>query len=109
MIKSKIISTLFRVVILASIVLIVLFSSSIYLNKKIIIYEIQLEKIDKLASKLRILERNSTNLSKAILLTGMFEKIKEYEKIIDETENVINEFESLIVREQDKKKIRRNF
>lgn len=103
MIKSKIISTLFRVVILASIVLIVLFSSSIYLNKKIIIYEIQLENIDKLASKLRILERNSINLSKAILLTGMFEKIKEYEKIIDETENVINEFESLIVREQDKK------
>ena len=105
MIKSKIISTLFRVVILASTVLIVLFSSSIYLNKKIIIYEIQLENIDKLASKLRILERNSTNLSKAILLTGMFEKIKEYEKIIDETENVINEFESLIVREQDKKKL----
>ena len=52
MIKSKIISTLFRVVILASIVLIVLFSSSIYLNKKIInIYKkktkLSVDKINK--------------------------------------------------------------
>ena len=44
-----------------------------------------------------------SNEEKLNIYGKIAEKIAE--KIIDETENVINEFESLIVREQDKKKL----
>ena len=103
MLKEKIMSTLFRVVILAAIVLIVLFTSSIYLNRKIFVYEAQLKKIDELASKLRTLERNSTNLAKAIVLTGKFEEINNYDKIISETESTIDKFNDLALTNQDDK------
>lgn len=99
MIKDKIISSLFRIIVLASIIFMVLFSFKVSLNRKAAIYEIQIEKIDEVANDLIVLERNSTNLARAIIITGMFEKISDYQKIINDTELKIKSFKNLINEE----------
>ena len=68
-----------------------LFLVSVNINKKIVKTQNDLLKIDEISSNLSSLEHNSANLTRAIIVTGLYEKEEEYNKMIKEINHIIME------------------